>query len=346
MVDCMKLNLQLRTANKVFWKLDSFKAEKPDDIYQNLLQLQWDELIPVESYFTVSSYAEHDSVTDTRYPNLLVKDAIADYFLRKFEQRPNSGSEKDQIAFFLHWVNNEAIIYLDTSGETLSKHGYRIMPHSAPMVEALAAGVILSSKWNKESSFINPMCGSGTLAIEAALLASERAPGLLRNNYSFMHVKTFDKKAWGELRAEAKALVKPTLDFDIIASDLDPKGLNAARTNAQKAGVEHLIKFERCDFSRTTIPENRGVIMLNPEYGERLGEEKDLEEVYKRIGDFFKQECKGYTGYIFTGNSHLAKRIGLKASRRMEFFNARIDCRLLEYDLYEGSRRVQKEGDE
>jgi len=186
------------------------------------------------------------------------------------------------------------------------------------------------------------MCGSGTLAIEAALKGLESAPGLLRNNFGFMHLKGFDKSRWDDLRAQAKKGAKKTMRYRIIASDINRESVNAARKNAATAGVDHLIEFAVCDFSETSVPDGGGIVMLNPEYGERMGQMRELESVYGGIGDFFKQKCRGYTGYIFTGNLDLAKRVGLKAKRRIPFYNGSIECRLLEFELYEGSRKKRK----
>ncbi|MFA4830186.1 MAG: hypothetical protein WC594_13320, partial [Thermodesulfovibrionales bacterium] len=205
--------------------------------------------------------------------------------------------------------------------------------------ETLAAAVILATGWNSSSNFINPMCGSGTLAIEAALIGLNRAPGLLRNNYGFMHLKGFNESLWDELRTRAKKEAKKTIDCRIIATDISKEAVEAAKKNAATAGVERLIEFDVCDYAETTVPEGKGIVILNPEYGERMGMIKELENVYKGIGDLFKQKCKGYTGYIFTGNPDLAKKVGLRAKRRIQFFNGAIECRLLEYELYEGSRK-------
>jgi len=187
---------------------------------------------------------------------------------------------------------------------------------------------------------VNPMCGSGTLAIEAALIASGRAPGLLRSNFGFMHYKGFDADTWSDMRRAAKKIRHKGSVAPIVATDHDDRAIDAARRNAETAGVHHMIQFEVCDFSDTTIPADQGIVLLNPEYGERLGEVDDLQKTYKRIGDFFKQRCPGWTGYIFTGNLDLAKKVGLKVTRRIEFLNAKIDCRLLKYDLYEGTKRI------
>jgi putative N6-adenine-specific DNA methylase len=178
------------------------------------------------------------------------------------------------------------------------------------------------------------MCGSGTLAIEAVLRGLNIAPGLLRDNFGFMHIKGFKEPLWKELRARARGQVKKAIGCRIIATDIRREAVEAARRNAALAGVEHFIEFAVCDYSDTTIPGGSRIVILNPEYGERMGKIKELERVYKGIGDFFKQECKGYKGYIFTGNLDLAKKVGLRAKRRVPFFSGRIECRLLKYELY------------
>jgi putative N6-adenine-specific DNA methylase len=244
---------------------------------------------------------------------------------------------------YLFWKKDEAEVFLDTSGETLAKHGYRKLPGKAPMLEALAAATILSTKWNKTTPFINPMCGSGTLAIEAALIASNRVPGLMRSNYAFMYIKGYEKAIYEKERAALDAKINHHPNIKIIASDLSDKAIEIAKINAAVAGVEQMIDFQVCDFESTQLPETEGsVIMFNPEYGERLGDEIELNATYARMGDFLKNKCKGFTGYIFTGNLDLAKKIRLKPSRRIEFFNATIDCRLLEYELYAGTKRTDK----
>jgi putative N6-adenine-specific DNA methylase len=213
----------------------------------------------------------------------------------------------------------------------------------APLQETLAAAIVMAGRWDCLSNFINPMCGSGTIAIEAALLALNRAPGLLRGNFGFMHVKGFPREAWGELRTRTRAESAKSFSGRIIATDIDRRSVEASRRNAKTAGVDHLIDFGVCDFRKTPLPPGGGVIVMNPEYGERMGEKDRLQEVYSGIGDFFKQKGEGYTGYVFTGNPDLAKKVGLKASRRIKFFNSSIECRLLEYELYKGSRKIIKE---
>ncbi|MEM6523364.1 MAG: class I SAM-dependent RNA methyltransferase [Bacteroidota bacterium] len=339
MRDAMKLNLHLRTASKVLLQIKSFNASTPDELYQNLINIPWERTIPSTGYLRIESFVKNNKILDTRFANLKTKDAIVDRIMKQKGRRPNSGPKVDRTVVFLHWINNDVGIFINTSGDTISKHGYRKIPFKAPMMESLAAATILASEWNRTSHFINPMCGSGTLAIEAALIACSISPGTFRKNFGFMHVRSYDEFIWSKLVKESHAHIRRRLDFKIIATDIDPKAIDAAKRNAEAAGVAELIDFKVCDFRKTYIPKGKGVVFFNPEYGERLGVEKELEDVYRSIGDFFKQKCAGYMGYIFTGNMNLAKRVGLKTKRKIEFFNAKIDSRLLEYELYDGTKK-------
>ena len=345
LTDAMRLNLLLHTGNRVLVELDRFTARQPDDLYRRIQTIPWEAIIPDTGYFTVTSFVNTPAIRDSRFANVKVKDAIVDRFREKTGRRPDSGNERSGVVVFLYWNQGDAKIYIESSGESLSRRGYRKIPMAAPMAETLAAAVVSATGWTGEGNFINPMCGSGTLAIEAALWAQGRPPGLLRSNYGFMHLKGFDDEAWQKVRQEARVLPKRTFTGKIIASDIRADAVEAARQNARTAGVEQLIEFAVCDFADTALPEGGGVVLFNPEYGERLGDETVLEPVYRRIGDFFKQKCMGYTGYVFTGNLVLGKKIGLRHSRRILFFNANIECRLLAFTLYAGTKR-QKKSDE
>jgi putative N6-adenine-specific DNA methylase len=338
--DCIRLNLNLRCASQVLYSLREFQANHPDHIYEQVKKFPWDAVMPATGYFSVTCNVSHPSVNNELFVNVKVKDAIADWFREKTGGRPDSGPELNGVVVHLYWKEKYAELFLDTSGPTLSKHGYRKIPGKAPMLEALASAAVMATKWNRHSPFINPMCGSGTVAIEAALLATNRRPGLFRKKYSFMHLVGYDEAVYQAELLVLQSLVKEDPDLKIIATDILADAVAIARVNATRAGVEKLLCFEQCDFEKTPIPEEKGgVVFFNPEYGERLGEQAALESTYKRIGDFLKQRCKGYTGYIFTGNPELAKKIGLRTSRRVEFYSAKLDCRLLEYELYEGSRQ-------
>ena len=342
--DCIKLNLNLRCASQVHYSLKEFEANHPDELYRVLVDYPWEEILPNDGHLSVTSNVDHPSINNSLYVNVKVKDAIVDRMTRQTGQRPDSGSELSGAVIYIFWKKERAEIFLDTSGETLSKHGYRKIPGKAPMLEALAAATLMASKWDRKSPFINPMCGSGTVAIEAVLLATKRKPGLFRNNYSFMHFIGYDERVYEKELSEIKGQITEIPELIVIASDISEDAIEIAKANAGNAGVKDLIRFKQCDFEETFIHEGKpGVVYFNPEYGERLGEISELELTYARIGDFMKKKCHGYTGYIFTGNAELAKKIGLKTSRRIEFYTARLDCRLLEYELYGGTRREIKE---
>ena len=335
--ECMDLNLHLRTASHVLYEIKSFYLRNADDIYRRFKAIPWEEYLDVDGYFSVNSVAENESITTPLIVNVKVKDAIVDRFRELKGRRPDSGSDFSGLVIQVYWKETQAIVYLNTSGETLAKHGYRKIPGKAPMMEALAAATIYASEWNTRVPFINPMCGSGTLAIEAALMASKRYPGLYRDTYSFQSILGYSEESFQAKKRKLEHKIIANPGVKIIASDISLQAISFARENAAYAGVEDLIDFQTGDFAETEIPEKpRGVIFFNPEYGERLGDLGELEETYKRMGDFMKQNCAGYRGYIFTGNLDLAKKVGLKASRRIEFWNGTIDCRLLKYDLYAG----------
>jgi putative N6-adenine-specific DNA methylase len=340
--DCIKLNLNLRCASQILYSLKEFSANSPEEVYRHVKDFPWDELLTSDGYFSVTSNADHPTVNNSMFVNVKVKDAIADQMRDKTGSRADSGPAMDKAVVHLFWRDNWAEVFLDTSGETLSKHGYRKIPGKAPMLEALAAATVLATNWDQRSPFVNPMCGSSTIAIEAVLVATNRRPGLFRTNYAFMHVKGFDEDVYSREYRKLEEQITEVEGLLVIATDLSDDAISISKVNASLAGIEKYIRFDVCDFEQTDIPPAPGVIYFNPEYGERLGEVNELEKTYERIGDFLKKKCQGYTGYIFTGNLDLAKKIGLKAKRRIEFYTAKLDCRLLEYELYSGTRRVEK----
>lgn len=345
--DCIRLNLNLRCASQVLYSLKKFDAPDADAVYKHLHTYQWENVLPDPGYFSVTSNVLNPTINNNMFANLRVKDAIVDRLRDKRGTRPSTGSELTGAVIHLFWKNEEAEVFIDTSGDSLARHGYRKIPGRAPMLEALASATIYATRWDRVSPFVNPMCGSGTVAIEAALIATNTRPGLFRLNYAFMHLAGYDEEVYLQ---EMDRLDKQILDvpgLQIIATDYSDAAITNAKKNAVAAGVASLIKFDICDFVATEVPQSTsGILFMNPEYGERLGEESELEGVYARIGDFMKKKCGGYFGYIFTGNLNLAKKIGLKAKRRIEFYTSTIDCRLMEYELYDGSRRMVRTEEE
>jgi len=337
--DCMRLNFTLRTAYNVLFLMKEFRCGSDTSLYKQVSNLPWENVIGPSGYLCVLSKVDTWTIDNSMYPNLKVKDAIVDRISGKTGGRPDSGPERHGVVVNLFWKKDKAWIYLNTSGVKLSDRNYRKMPHTAPLRESLAAGLLMASGFDGTQDIVLPMCGSGTLAIEAAMIAQNKPAGLLRTHFGFMALKGYDEQKWKTLRREiVQAAGNGWETGRIIATDRDPKAIEAARQNAKTAGVDGFIEFGVCDFAETEIPPGSGIVLMNPEYGLRLGETGQLEKEYKRMGDFLKQKCAGYTGYIFTGNPGLAKKVGLKASRRMEFFNGNINCRLLKYELYQGTR--------
>jgi putative N6-adenine-specific DNA methylase len=342
--DCIKLNLNLRCASQVLYSLKKFTAANADDVHRNLIDYPWENILPDPGYFSITGNVNNETINNSMFANLRVKDALVDRLREKRGTRPSTGSELTGAVIHLFWKNEEAEIFIDTSGDSLARHGYRKIPGQAPMLEALAAATVYATQWDRKSPFVNPMCGSGTVAIEAVLIATNRRPGLFRTNYAFMHLQNYDESVYVKEDALLEEQIVDVPGLRIIATDYSERAIENAKKNAIAAGVAKLIEFTVCDFAATEIPRDfPGIFYVNPEYGERLGEIDELEITYKRIGDFMKQHCGGYMGYVFTGNLELAKKIGLKAKRRIEFYTSTIDCRLLEYELYAGTRAAPKE---
>ena len=360
MRDVMKLNLWLRTAHRVLVPLLRTTCRNIRDLYEAVASIDWENHLEVDGYFSVSSIVHNLTIRDTRSPSLYTKDAIADRMREKCQRRPDSGGENRGAAVFVYWEKDEAIIYLDTSGEPLSKRGYRKIPGSAPMQETLAAACIMAMKWNRKSPFLSPMCGSGTPAIEATLMAMNRAPGALKGHFAFQSLKGYTRiipgesaptvaprqhagaspeQIWKEIVLAAKEKETTANLPRIIATDISPEAVENAHSNAIAAGVAPYIEFKACDFADTPVPEpstghqSPGTVFFNPEYGIRLGDPKELAPIYERIGVFMNEKCRGWTGALITGNPDLAKLVNLYYKTRIPFFNGPIDCRLF---LYEG----------
>ena len=333
-IDTYRLNLELRTAFNVLFLLKEFRCVSPDDLYNKTHQMQWEDIIPEDEYISVVSQVSNPKIKNTMFSNQKLKDAIVDRMVKKTGSRPNSGPDRRNIVINLYWKDDKAWIYLNTSGTKLADRGYRRIPLQAPMQETLASAVLIASEYTGDKNLINPMCGSGTIAIEAALIALRKAPGLLHSNYGFMHLKNYDQEYWQDLRKKALKKSEKKPQHLIIATDIREEAVDAAIKNAKTCGVDHLIDFKVCDFRDTDIPAESSTIIINPEYGERMGDIRKLTEIYKAIGDFLKHKCPGYAGFVFTGNLDLAKKIGLRSNKRIPFFTGNIECRLLKYEIH------------
>ncbi|MEZ0229045.1 MAG: class I SAM-dependent RNA methyltransferase [Planctomycetota bacterium] len=338
---CYKANLWLRTALRVLEPVAELQVTSAEDLYRGALSVDWTKYITENDTLAVyANVRDNPALTHSKYAALKTKDAICDFFRDRTSVRPSVDVDNPKLPLDLYISGPLAIISIDTSGESLHRRGYRLARVEAPLRETLAAAIIAFSGWKGETPFIDLMCGSGTLPIEAALLATDHAPGLNRS-FAFERANDFDAALWSKLKKEAEGRIKKSLPGGLIQGfDKDGQAIQTAKENARRAGVLDLIEFRVQDLAQFAAPkEGPGVIVVNPPYGERLGDEKKLESLYEKIGNTFKQKAQGYTGWVFTGNLRLAKTVGLRSARRITLWNGPIESRLLEFELYAASRK-------
>ena len=338
LADCMRLNLHLRTAHRVLYALDRFRARRGDDLYDELVAIPWERYLDPDGYFSVDRAVDNPTIRDTRFAALKVKDAVADRMRNACGRRPNSGKERTDACLFLHWAGERASIYLDTTGQSLSFRGYRAESSAAPLRESLAAALVLASGWDRRAPFLNPMCGGGTIAIEALWIAQERPPALSRDNFAFMHLACFEPSLWTDLRGAALKRFEETrrAPVEIYASDIDGAMVRATLRNAAVAGDDAgAIRAETCDVlasPRPAPPDGAGgVAILNPPYGGRIGDPARLRDTYEDVGAFLEAAAAdGYRGFVLTGNPELAEAAGLRAARSRRYWSGDLACLLLE----------------
>jgi len=326
--------LWLRTASRVLQTITSFPCPSQEALYEGVYVLNWEELLIPSMTLAVDANVRDSEITHSHFAALKTKDAIVDKIRDHCGQRPNVDSKDPDMRINMHLARNHCTISLDLAGTSLHRRGYRRAPTIAPLKETLAAGLVALTGWDQESPFVDPMCGSGSLPLEAALLASNTAPGLRSPNFGFQRWLDFDASTWQELLEEAEQAQKPLPTNLIFGSDRDQLAVDLARRNAETSGIGSRVRWSYNDFAKLEPPADHGTLICNPPYGERLGEVENLEAFYRKIGDTLKQNWKGWTAWVFTGNLALAKRVGLKPSRRIVLFNGPIECRLLKFELY------------
>lgn len=339
--DAMRLNLWLRTANRVLFEVAAFGAEDAEELYEGAAALPWELWLRDDVPIHWRGAARAEGLRDGRYALLKCKDAVADRFRAKRGRRPDaSKSPSGASCLSLQWFDGFARIFLDTSGESLSNRGYRLDAWAAPVRETLAAAVLVEAGFapEKGEGLAAPMCGSGTFAIEGAWMAQRRAPGLGREEWPFLRYNEAPAGWWRELEEEAREAYRAAPGGWFGASDIDGRAVTAAHGNAVRAGVEKMVRLERCDFRESALPPGPGLVAVNPEWGERLGDARELEETYRELGDWLKRAAAGKRAAVLTGNAALGRKIGLKPAKRAEVWNGPIECRLLVYELYEGTR--------
>jgi putative N6-adenine-specific DNA methylase len=327
-------NLWLRSAIRVLRPVLEAPMASPEELYAAVRGVDWARYLTPEHTLAVDCNVRDSAITHSHYAALKTKDAICDQFMDKLGRRPSVDTENPMVKFNLHIHKNQAVLSLDASGESLHKRGYRTMLHKAALNEALAAALVLMTGWQRETGFVDPFCGSGTFPIEAAWISLDRPPGLTRRRFGFQGWLDFDIRVWTEIRDQARRNVRNQLDAPIVGTDNRGDVIAMARGNARAAGCGHLLRFavrELADFQPPDGPP--GVLLCNPPYGERIGEEKELRPLYQKLGEVLRQRCRGWQAFVFTGNGRLARQIGIDPAERTHLFNGRIPCQFLRYDL-------------
>lgn len=328
-----RANLWLRTAVRVLWPILEADVTSPDELYDAIGTIDWAQWMTPEHTLAVDCNVRDSAITHSQYAARRVKDAICDQFVARCGRRPSVDVEAPMLGFNLHVYRNHAVLSLDSSGDSLHKRGYRPIQTKAPLNEALAAALILRTGWPGTTPLVDPMCGSGTLPIEAAWLALHRPPGLTRKRFGFMGWMDYDVAEWAELRDEARRGVLRTLPAVVTGSDVRGDAVSFSIDNAKAAGIGHLLRFTKANVRDLTLSESEpGVVICNPPYGERIGEEKDLFPLYRMLGEVFRTRCVGGQAWVFTGNARLAHAIGLEPTESVPLFNGKIPCRLLRFD--------------
>lgn len=342
---CYKVNFHSRLAGRVLLNLDSFDTNNKEQLYNAVKRIRWDQYLTTRKTFAVDAVVNHSrAFNNSMFVALVVKDAIVDQFRSKDGQRPSVDTHDPDLRVNIHIHKNKASLSLDSSGSSLNRRGYRTHSGTAPLNENLAAGLIKLSEWDGQSDFVDFMCGSGTIVIEAALIAAKIAPGLLREDFGFQKWLDYDKDLFRKIRNNAKAQINDDLNIKIVGSDFDKAQIQRARNNIRKADLSKYIDLVNLNLSEIKPPSDNGVVVTNPPYGEKMKTD-DLISLYRSIGDVLKQNFSGWEAFVISGNLEAAKQIGLKTSRRIKLFNGPIESRLLKFELYQGSRKHKKNPD-
>ncbi len=332
-----RANLWLRTANRVLMQLAVFPCPTPQVLYQNARQIRWSEWISAQQTLTVDCNCRDSAITHSHFAAQKIKDAVVDQIRDNTGSRPNVDTRNPDVRVNAHIANDSCVLSLDASGDGLHMRGYRRQATEAPIRETLAAAIVELADWNSEGFFIDPMCGSGTILIEAALKALNYAPGLLRVGnrcFGFQRWRDFNGECWEQIVSEARNRIHDKILGRLLGYDLSRTAVNIAKMNVSAAGLTNQIRLSRGNVLNLNPSGHTGVIACNLPFGERSGDVEALAPLYKGIGDILKQRCTGYKAYLFTGNLKLVKSIGLRPSRRFALHNGPIECRLLEYELY------------
>ena len=339
---CYRSNLQSRFATRILMRLDQRPYRNEQDIYEAALTLPWQQWFSASQSIRVDINAIRSPLRSLEFATLRIKDGVCDRFRQDAGKRPDVDTRSPDVRIHAFLDAARITLYLDTSGEPLYKRGYREAGAEAPLKENLAAGLIALTGWQADEPLLDPMCGSGTLLIEAAMRAMHIAPGIGRS-FGFQRLKDFDAGLWAKLQEEARAAEQRARPLALFGSDLHAREVERARRQLSAAGLEHAVKLKQAQVTDLRPPAEArgqpGVIVMNPPYGVRIGEQEKLTALYPKLGDWLKQHFAGWRCYIFTGDAGLPKAIRLHPSRRTPLYNGPIECRLYEYRMVAGGMR-------
>lgn len=338
-----RANFCLRTALRVLVPIATFKAKDTDALYEQLKKLSWSDYMTADSTFAIDATVYSESFRNSRFVTYRVKDAIADYWIERAHKRPNVDVENPDLRLNVHIAKEQVTVSLDSSGDSLHKRGYRVATTEAPISEVLAAGMLLLAGWKGQSDFYDPMCGSGTLLIEAALIARNIAPGVFRKEFGFERWPDFDADLWNDIYNDDSA--EREFDHKIYGSDASFYAIQQATKNVKAAGVQKDIELKQIRMEEIKWENEKmnkcenALVMLNPPYGERLASNKDMEDLYGKIGTALKHQFTGATAWIISSNAAAMKCIGLKPTQKLHLLNGELDCQFNQYELFQGKRK-------
>ena len=335
-----KCNIWLRTANRLLMPFKEFTIKSDEDLYQKIKTIEWENIFDVDQTLAIDTAVFSPIFNHTKYAAFKAKDAIVDRFRDKFDKRPDIDTSNPDIRINLHiGQDNKCTVSLDSSGDPLFKRGYRDSRSMAPIKEDLAAGLILLSGWDKDSTFVDLFCGSGTLLIEATMIACNIPPNINRGVFGFMNWKTFDEALFDKVIDES---LDDEVDFQhqIIGVDIDARVMGMSRANIEAAGLTDKITLFKKDFKDFVAPDKKGIVVSNPPYGERIGE--NVDDLYTAFGDNLKKQYDGWNAWLISSNMGALKKVGLRPSRKIKVFNGSLECRFMKYQMYKGTKKVHK----
>jgi putative N6-adenine-specific DNA methylase len=340
-----RANLHSRIASRVLWKLSEWPYRSEEDVYRAVKSLRWAKRFDPHSTLRVNVSAIGSPLRSLDFITLRIKDAVCDRFVADTGRRPHIDTAQPDVRIHAFFEAERFVLYLDTSGEPLFKRGWRKSPGEAPLKENLAAGILRLTNWQPGTALLDPMCGGGTLLVEAAMMALRIAPGSMRS-FAFEKLTGFDAGAWAQIVSEERAARSHVQPLPIYGADLYGEQLKLARGNLSAAGLSDVVTLKQANVLELPCPAPSGVLVTNPPYGVRIGEQPDLASFYPRLGDALKARYAGWTAWIFTADMRLPKLIGLKPSRRIPLYNGALECRLYGFEIVAGSMRKKVKGEE